>query len=236
MPGVKIDRNLFSAISEVTMKIAPSTAIPAATSAATTSLDFLLEAPKIRAPIAVKLEDYLKQNPSQLLYAGPISRAAASAGFKPGAPISFGSNLKLRPTGLMSSVTASPAAIPSSVAKAAEVASLLEAVRGPLEEFAKTHSALDTPLDILGFVAATPQAWNTMIKPGPKDKIEIILSSAQAAIWLGKIGADVLGLPHAKHTLTWTGVILKMGEQVRAVIVHKPETKETPKRASRPRH
>jgi hypothetical protein len=109
----------------------------------------------------------------------------------------------------------------------------LEAARGPLEELAKTHSGLDTPLDILGFVAATPQAWNAMVKPGPKDKTEVILSSAQVAVWIGKVGADLLGLPHARHALTWTGVILKAGEQIRAVIIHKPGEKEAPPKSTR---
>lgn len=204
--------------------------------ATTMRIEYRLEALKIRAPIAVKLEDYLKQNPSQFLYSGPISRAAASAGFRPGAPISFGQDLKLRPAGPIATDIAKSTEIPSPVAKAAQVASLMEAARGPLQEWAKTHSGFDTSLDVIGFFTTTPQAWNAMVKPGKKDKFELTFTTAQVAVSIGKVGADLFGMPHAKHALVWTGAILKMGEQIRAVIIKKTdETGEASTKARRPR-
>jgi hypothetical protein len=95
------------------------------------------------------------------------------------------------------------------------VASLLEACRGPLEQWAKTHSALDAQLHILGVVVATPQLWNAMITPGPKNKFEMILAVGQAGVWMAKVAADFIpGLQSAKPALVWTGVILKVGGNI----------------------
>src|ERR1700730_2016695 len=134
------------------MKIAPTVV----TLAPIQPLEDKLEAVKVRPTVGVKLEDYLKQNPSQLLFAGPVSRAAARAGSKPGPPLSFGPNLKLRPFPTLSAAVTAPTpgitsalgTIPSSITKTTQVMSLLDACRGPIEELAKTRPGLDTPLDV----------------------------------------------------------------------------------------
>ena len=209
------------------MQIAPAIV----TLAPTQPLNYKLEPVTLRSTISLKLQDGLRQTPSQLLIAGPLSRAAANAGFKLGTPLTFAPGLKLRPfatlpaapVGLISGRRAAPAAIPASIAKTAQVASLLEASRGPIEEWAKTHSGFDTSLDVLGVVVATPQLWNAMIKPGPKNKLEMFFAFGQAGVWMAKVAADFIpGLHSAKPALVWTGVILKAGEQVHAII-YKPE-------------
>jgi hypothetical protein len=93
-----------------------------------------------------------------------------------------------------------------------------------LEELAKTRPGLDTPLDFLGVVIATPQMWNAMTKTGPKNKTEVFFAAGQATVSIAKAAADFIpGLHHAKHAIVWTGIILKAGEQLHAII-QKPET------------
>jgi len=246
---------------------------------ASTKPEEKLEAVKIPPLMAVKLEGYLKQNPTeQILLAGLRAGASANAGFSLGVPLTLRPNLKLHPystiptdSGLISDavrasgaktassanatqlahgwdalrvpveqlakshagrVTASGALavsvkIPSSVTKATQVASLLDAFRGPVEQLAKTHPRLDTPLDFLGVVVATPQMWNALTSPGSKNKGEVFFAVGQAAVCLAKVVSDLVpGLQHAKPALMWTGVIMKTGEQVYAVI-HKPEATRT---------
>jgi hypothetical protein len=77
---------------------------------------------------------------------------------------------------------------------------------------------------MLGLVVAPPTVWNAIMKPGPKDNIEIFFTVGQAGVWVAKAAADFIpGMQHAKPALMWTGVILKAGEQVYAAI-HKPDT------------
>jgi hypothetical protein len=180
------------------MKIAPRIT----SFAPTQPLEYKLEAVKVRPAVGVKLEDYLKENPSPILFAGPLSRAAANAGFKPGAPLTLGPNFKFRPfvalSGAAAAPTPGPAAksptTPSSIAKAAQVVSLLDACRGPFDELAKTHPGLDAPLDFLGVVVASPQVWNAMIKPGPKDKVEVFLAVSQAGVWIAFLDCSMRSL------------------------------------------
>jgi hypothetical protein len=248
---------------------------------------------KVGPAIAGRLSDYLKQNPSQILFAG-TSRApdpagvlaaanlawseilkpqsgpaagakvedrkptpaldaiwaglrageGAKAGFGLGAPLVIGRNLKTYgipvsrfavppiPEGLISPgpiVGAStkqakiPVTIPSSVLRATQAVSYLEVFRDPVEEFAKTHPGLDTPLDFVGFVVATPRAWDALLNPGSRSRIEVFLIVGQAVVSLLKALADVIPwLQHAKPVLVWSGVILKGGDQLYA-IVNKPE-------------
>jgi hypothetical protein len=190
--------------------------------------EYALEAARVRAPVAANLERYMKQNPQHVLMGGSLTRAALAAGWTPAAPVTLGSNLKFRPVPASSigslvrgqeTASALPA-VPDAIAKASQVAGLLEACRGPMEEFAKTHTSLDTPLDVLGLITATPQVWNAMIQPGAKNRTELFLAGAQAAVWAAKVAADFIpGMHSAKPALTWTGVVLKAGEQVHAVIV-----------------
>jgi len=210
------------------MKIPPTIV----TYARTLPSDYKLDAVKVLPTIGVKLADYLDQNRSQLFFAGSLGQAAANAGFKLAKPLPLGASLNLHTFPVSSAAVGGPifgstsesATVPSSVikssiAKPAQVASLLDAFRGPVEELAKTHPGLESPLDILGFVVATPQVWNAMTRPGPKNKIEICLAGAQTGVLLAKVVADfVPGLQHAKPVLVWTGAILKTGEQVYAVI------------------
>src|SRR6202008_1697969 len=184
------------------------------------------------------LQDYLKQNPSGLFFAGPMSRVAAKAGYPLGAPLTVGSNLKLHPlvspaalAGPISlpSAAASPSpAIPYSITKTTQAVGLLEAFRGAVEELAKPHPGLDTPLDIVGVLVGSPTLLNAMIKPGPKNKIELGLALGQAAVAIAKVAADfVPGLKHARPALVWMAVFLKVGEQG-YVIFAKPEGTCTP--------
>jgi hypothetical protein len=114
--------------------------------------------------------------------------------------------------------------IPSSFVKVTQAVSLLDAFRELGEEIAKTHPGLDTPLDCVGFVVASPQAWNAMTTPGTKNRFEVFFAVGKTIVAFFKILADFIpGLTHAKPVAVWSGVIMKFGEQCYAVI-NKPET------------
>lgn len=204
-----------------------------------------VEAVTVRPEVSVKIGDYLNQHSTQLLVSGSLGLTgfgtglpgSTLGGLSPFASLSLGPKLNLQPYSALASlhppVSSAPvlnsgaraATLSSGVVKTAEVVSLMEAFRGPIEELAKTHAALDTPLDVLGFVVATPQIWKAMTKPGAKNKTEIFLAGAQAGVWAAKVASDFVPLlQHAKPALVWTGVLLRSGEQVHAIL-HKPETK-----------
>lgn len=114
--------------------------------------------------------------------------------------------------------------IPSSFVKVTQAVSLLDAFRELGEEVAKTHPGLDTPLDCVGFVVASPQTWNAMTTPSTKNRFEIFFAVGKTIVAFFKILADFIpGLTHAKPVVVWSGVIMKFGEQCYAVI-NKPET------------
>ena len=164
-----------------------------------------------------------------------------AAGWLTGKPLTLGSNFTFRPITAAPPSVAHPAArampaIPQVVAKTAQVASLVDACRAPMEEFAKTHSSFDTSLDVLGLVTATPQMWNAILQPGPKKRAELVLAGAQVGVWAAKVAADfVPGMHAAKPALMWTGVLLQAGEQVHAIIVKPTTAAGAAVKAARPR-
>jgi hypothetical protein len=221
-----------------------------------------MEAVPLSSAVGGVLEDYLRRNPSQILLGGSLGLAAAKAGVTQGEPLMLGAKLNLHAfpyafgaAGLMAGAGAQPGAVPTltpaaalglqpvplpgskvpSIVTVAKAASLVDAMRGPVEELAKTHPALDTPLDILGVVVASPQVWNALTKAGPKNKVELFFATAQATVSIAKVAADFVPvLQHAKPALVWTGLILKTGDQIHAII-EKDSVKATPAKTVRPR-
>ncbi len=157
-------------------------------------------------------------------------RASANTSRGLGTPFPVASGLKLHPLLKLplatEAMTAPPSGLrpmPSSFVKVTQAVSLLDAFRELGEEVAKTHPGLDTPLDCVGFVVASPQAWNAMTTPGRKNRFEVFFAVGKTVVAFFKILADFIpGLTHAKPVVVWSGVIMKFGEQCYAVI-NKPE-------------
>ena len=202
-----------------------------------------LSAVQVRSAVGLKFESQLKLNPA-LFYLGEgfggvrsATGLLGGAGLHLGAPIVLSPNVSLRPflpllpmTNQTTAQTTSQTGVqkgvspesPSALVKATQVITLMDALRGPAEQLAKTHPAFDDPLDILGVIVATPRIWNAVLKPGAKNKTEIFLAGAQAGLSIAKVASDYIpGMHHAKDAIVWTGVLLKLGDQVHAVI-HKP--------------
>lgn len=194
------------------------------------SAAFTVEAAKLAPGLGPGLGEYLRLNPAHFLLSGAAIQAGLGQRWLAGQPITLGTNLVFQPMAAPRGETPAASTAPGEVraetpmlpviARAAQVAGLVDACRGPMEEFAKTHSNLDTSLDVLGLVTATPQMWNALVQPGPKNKAELALVGAQVGVWAAKIASDfVPGMHAVKPALMWTGILLQAGEQVHAIIV-----------------
>ena len=75
------------------MKIAPRSV----TSRPPTPDDLKLEAAPVQPTVAAMLADYLKRNPGQVLFQGPMGAVLQTQGWKLGSPLKVGSGLSFRP-------------------------------------------------------------------------------------------------------------------------------------------
>lgn len=199
------------------------------TFAPTAPPEYKLEVVALRPDISSRLEDYLRKSPSRFLVGDELSRTFYEAGLSLGPRQRFNANLTFRAISDAPVFKAAPkssvgksVAIPSSIIKTAQAIELVDALRGPIEELAKSHPGLDTPLDVLGVVVAPVTLWAAIKKPGGKNKFEICLAVADTGVWMAKLVTDLIpGLQHAKPALSMGGVILKTGKGVYAVF-HKP--------------
>lgn len=195
--------------------------------------DYTFEAVAVRPQLGKQLEKHAGSFGAPFLVSGPMTRVAANAGWKTGAPVLLGAGLKFRP--VTSFAGGIPAAPPTALTQGAagawreapaglvKTGELAEALRGPLEELAKTVPGLDASISVVGFITTTPRAWNAIMKPGPKNKAEVFFAGSQLTVAAVEVAAIFVPALHPwKHALAWSGVILKCGEKFYAILV-KPE-------------
>lgn len=196
---------------------------------------YTFEAKAVSPAVAKLLEKQLRSG-SPILVSGPATRLASSAGWKVGASVALGPKLSLRPVlGGAGAAPASGVAWRQAPAGAVRAGELAEVLRGPLEELAKTYPGLDGALSVVGMIATTPQAWNTIVKPGPKNKVDAFFAGGQLTVSAVEVASVFVPALHPwKHALAWSGVILKAGEKMYAVVAkpaneaeQKPEQKRS---------